>query len=65
MNTINDELVHKVHVLHSILNNTQKIIAILEKENSCLKQKLLNYSLEDKSYKECLESNSRLENSHE
>lgn len=43
MNTINDELIYKVHVLHSALNEAQKNINVLEKENSFLKETINNF----------------------
>ena len=42
MNTINDELVYKVHVLHSALNEVQKTLKVLEQENCYLKQKMFD-----------------------
>lgn len=56
MNTINDELVYKVHILHSALNEAQKSLSSLEKENSCLRQRLLDLSQNNNIYKSCLES---------
>lgn len=66
MNTINDELIYKVHKLHSALNEAQRTLSSLERENSCLKQRLLDLSPDNKIYKSCLESYSVSSgNSHE
>lgn len=56
MNTINDELVYKVHILHSALNEAQKSLSSLEKENFDLKQKLSDLLDHYNIYKSCLES---------
>lgn len=52
MNTINDELVYKVHKLHYALNEAQKTLSALEQENNTLKQRVLDLSEINKS---CLE----------
>jgi hypothetical protein len=55
MNSINDELVYKVHKLHTALNDAQNLLSILERENACLKKLVNGLTQNETAYQECVE----------
>lgn len=57
MNTISDELIYHVHILHSALNKAQKNIVSLEQENNCLKEKIFALSGYNNSCNKSLDDN--------
>lgn len=54
MNSINDELVYKVHKLHTALNIAENLVSVLETENACLKKLIKGLTNNDQAYQECV-----------
>lgn len=56
---LNDEIINKLHCLHKSLEEANKNISLLEKQNACLTDVLNNLtSLNKKDYKHCIEATS-------
>lgn len=57
LNSIENELANKVFHLHKALLQAEKVIQLLEKQNSCLKDALANLApINKEDYADCFEN---------